>query len=114
MITHSTTETHTPGPWSAEAPPPDAYTDPDIRLDPEVKFWIVGGGVGEVLAQTLLTSQGQEAANARLFAAAPDLLAALKAMVASYDGVRDALTCATVINKLAAAESAIAKAEGAR
>lgn len=45
-------------------------------------------------------------------AAGPDLLAALKAMVASYDGLRDALTCPTIIAKLAAADAAIAKAEG--
>lgn len=48
----------------------------------------------------------------RVKGAAPDLLAALKAMVASYDGIRDALTCPTVIAKLAAADAAIAKAEG--
>ncbi len=39
------------------------------------------------------------------------LLAALKAMVASYDGLRDALTCPTVIAKLAAADAAIRNAE---
>lgn len=50
----------------------------------------------------------------RLTLAAPDLFAALKAMVASYDGLRDALTCPTVIAKLAAADAAIAKVEGAR
>jgi len=111
MITHSTTETHTPGPWSAEAPPPDAYTDPDIRLDPEVKFWIVGGGVGEVLAQTLLTSQGQEAANARVLAAAPDLLDALHALVKVYEKVGGPLA---VDPKLADARAAIAKAEGVK
>ena len=41
-----------------------------------------------------------------------ELLAALKAMVASYDGIRSALTCKTVIGKLAQADAAIAKAEG--
>lgn len=44
--------------------------------------------------------------------AAPDLLAALKAMVASYEGLRDSLTCPTVKAKLAAADAAIANAEG--
>ncbi len=39
------------------------------------------------------------------------LLSALKAMVASYDGLRDALTCPTVIGKLAAADAAIRNAE---
>lgn len=41
-----------------------------------------------------------------------ELIAALKAMVASYDGLRDALTCPTVLAKLAAADAALAKAEG--
>jgi Zn ribbon nucleic-acid-binding protein len=40
-----------------------------------------------------------------------ELLAALKAMVASYDGIRDGLTSRTVIAKLQAADAAIAKAE---
>jgi hypothetical protein len=47
-----------------------------------------------------------------LHAAAPDLLVALKAMVASYDGLRDALTCPAVIAKLAAADAAIALSQG--
>ncbi len=51
-------------------------------------------------------------ANARLIASAPDLLAALKAMVASYHGLRDMLTNGVVLDKLNAAEAAIAKAEG--
>lgn len=41
-----------------------------------------------------------------------ELLSALKAMVAGYDGVRQMLTSTTVIQKLEAAEAAIAKAEG--
>ena len=39
------------------------------------------------------------------------LLEALKAMVASYDGIRDALTCHTVIAKLERADDAIAQVE---
>ena len=39
------------------------------------------------------------------------LLEALKAMVASYDGIRDALTCQTVIAKLKRADDAIARVE---
>lgn len=41
-----------------------------------------------------------------------DLLAALKAMVASYDGIRDGLTSPIVLGKLAAADAAILNAEG--
>lgn len=40
-----------------------------------------------------------------------ELLVALKAMVASYDGLRDILTCKNVIAKLAAADAVIKKAE---
>lgn len=43
-----------------------------------------------------------------------ELLDALKAMVESYDGVRDVLTSPVVIEKLARADAAIAKAEGAK
>jgi hypothetical protein len=50
----------------------------------------------------------------RLREAAPDLLAALKAMVAIYDGVRDVLICKTVIDTLARADAAIKKAEAAQ
>jgi len=70
---------HTAGPWAAEVPPPDAYTDPDILLDPSVAFWIAETRpAGEVLAHILQTSQGDAEANARLIAAAPDLLAACR------------------------------------
>ncbi len=41
-----------------------------------------------------------------------ELLTCLKAMVASYDGLRDVLTSGIVKDKLAAADKAIAKAEG--
>ncbi len=40
------------------------------------------------------------------------LLASLKAMVASYDGVREFLTSPVVLAKLAEADAAIAEAEG--
>ena len=48
----------------------------------------------------------------RHVAAASDLLAALKAMVASYDGIREMLTSPVVLDKLARADAAIARAEG--
>jgi len=47
-----------------------------------------------------------------LVMAAPELLAALKAMVASYDGLRDVLTSGIVKDKLTAADAVIAKVEG--
>jgi hypothetical protein len=69
---------HSPGPWQAEAPPAEAYLDPDIALSEEVRFWIVDEGRGsEVLAEVTLTMRGNEEANARLMASAPDLLRAV-------------------------------------
>lgn len=56
--------------------------------------------------------EDQWAVDAKLLAAAPELLAALKAMVASYDGLRDSLSNGIVLGKLTAADRAIAKAEG--
>lgn len=58
---------------------------------------------------------GEHEANARLIAAAPDLLAALKALLReeplTYEGSTDAkLYCS--VDALAAARAAIAKAEG--
>jgi hypothetical protein len=73
---------HSPGPWQVEAPPLEAYSDPDIALSEEVRFWIVDEGrTSEVLAEVTVTMHGNEEANARVMAAAPDLLAALKAAV---------------------------------
>lgn len=75
---------HTPGSFAFEVPPADAHTDPDIQLDQSVKFWIVDTDHrGEGLALVLKTADGQEEGNARLFAAAPDLLAALTRIAAN-------------------------------
>lgn len=53
----------------------------------------------------------EDGANARLLAAAPDLLAALKAVVSRHDGYQDGLgPC--VCEGHVAARAAIAKAEG--
>lgn len=53
----------------------------------------------------------QRSANARLIAAAPDLLATCRDFVALYDGLRDAIG-PSVREKLARADAAIAKADG--
>lgn len=53
-----------------------------------------------------------EEASARLIAAAPELFAALKDMVASYDGIREQVAGDVMRRKLAAADAAIARAEG--
>jgi hypothetical protein len=68
------TTTHTPGPWTAARPPSGAAT--------EAPYWIDADGrrIADVWAQL-----GSTAANARLVAAAPALLAALQAMLAKHD-----------------------------
>jgi hypothetical protein len=54
----------------------------------------------------------QWAIDAKLIAAAPDLLVALKAVVSSYDGLRDPRSGRFASTFLLAADAAIAKAEG--
>lgn len=58
---------HTPGPWEAR-----------LLEDPQ---WMVGIK-GEAFHAVCVTSQGNDEANARLIAAAPDLLAACKDLAA--------------------------------
>lgn len=91
---------HTPGPWARSGGGFVVVAPPERGTRLTVTDYVRGG------------TREQQIANASLIAAAPDLLAALKAMVGSYDGLRDALTCKTVIGKLAAADAAISKAEG--
>lgn len=113
--------THTPGPWMV-APCSDGdeirnvVADYSERIDGgltiRVARWIAELDASLDFDSDVERQLAEMDANARLIAAAPDLLDALKAMVASYDGLRDALTCTTVIAKLAAADAAIVKAEG--
>lgn len=71
----------TPGQWAYEPIPADAYTDPDMSLARSDLFWIVDTAfAGEVLATVHQVSNGDARANARVLAAASDLLAALKAV----------------------------------
>lgn len=90
----TTTETsiaaHTPGPWTADIP------------------YIHAGDTEENLAECLGEGMSDELwANARLIAAAPDLLAALKAMAGHKCVGRG---CFNVAHE--AAVAAIARAEG--
>lgn len=63
--------THTPGPWKA-TPYDDASQPYEVSSETGYFFATIGGGL----------SDGEAAANARLVAAAPDLLAACERMVA--------------------------------
>ena len=97
---------HTPGPWKVVRHPRIAHVDSETS---------VGSGANGMASVAWLTGGrvGQEA-NARLIAAAPDLLAALEALVlAAPDS--DAWSVAATRELRAArdlAEEAIAKARG--
>jgi len=103
---------HTPGPYVVERTPIDS--DPDLDLPDNCPFWIVGpGDAGEVLALVLDTSRTEAEANALLFAAAPELLAACKALIDAPH--HDHFAARLGDEELAAVDAiraAIAKAEG--
>ncbi len=105
----------TPGPWAASFAENSGYDCMtgawSIRSVPAQRFVAVLdlGSYGQKSCQEGFTSVEAES-NARLIAAAPDLLAVAKSFVALYDGVRDVLVSDGVKAKLAAAEAAIAKA----
>lgn len=91
---------HTPGPWKLDGP--------DINgIGNVVGFYVAvpsGGRVGQSFANCLVTTNEQCEANARLIAAAPELLETLKAMVKLFNGFQGMA--------LTNAKAAIAKAEG--
>lgn len=66
---------HTPGPWTAERTPASAYWDWTV---------IAPSGKGRVMQIGIDTDNTE--ADARLIAAAPDLLEALQAIVARVNG----------------------------
>jgi hypothetical protein len=101
---HATWSEPTPGPWSAG--PVDIFGDVNIT------------GPEDALAIAAVVSnmrpRGQVIANARLIAAAPDLLAALEAILAdvgdvSMDGYHEGVIHSDEVN---AARAALAKARG--
>jgi hypothetical protein len=106
---------HTSGPWRVD----ESYGIPSIIAHAYPKgatcvaiVYSANGDNLQLLSRVPPAPDDATIANARLIAAAPDLLAALKAMVASYDGLRDAVSGEVVRAKLAAADAALAKAEG--
>ena len=82
---------HTPGPWRFEDM---------VGVGDEIVFQVIKGADGRHLSSTWA---GPHVANARLIAAAPDLLEALKKVVAISDRKHDAWD---------EAKAAIAKASG--
>jgi hypothetical protein len=90
------TTKHTPGPWGYH-----------VTVDGDA---IVAGGGKIRVAEALVrdVSHEDERANARLIAAAPDLLAALEALARSFSAV----AYAAWTPEMHAAVAAIAKAKG--
>lgn len=89
---------HTPGPWTVE----QCEQFPSLAK-------IVGPQRVELELSAFALSEQEEMSNARLIAAAPEMLEALRA-VAKTDGVRDLKVGGVSIQALI--DAAIAKAEG--
>jgi hypothetical protein len=94
---------HTQGPWKAEGV---------WEAEGSNGGWSVDAGDVEVAFLYHTETRTDAEADANLIAASPELLEALRDMVASYDGLRDVVTSPVVLGKLAKADAAIAKAEG--
>lgn len=89
--------THTPGPWRLA--PASAYSDPDLNIDAGVN------GTGAYICKVGIRGDVQAEADARLIAAAPDLLDALEYILSAHgEQIHDACDMA---------RKAIAKARGA-
>lgn len=89
------TSKHTPGPWTYQENS-DVYTH------------IVRGATNSLICQLAQSTHVEIEANARLIAAAPELLEAAMAFIAPFDGIE-------VVggSEIAKARAAIAKATGA-
>jgi hypothetical protein len=111
---------HTPGPWTvrtckghgldqidAEA---DGFTIADVEA---VSFASVGGYAEHPANPKQRKARpGEPEANARLIAAAPDLLAALQKLINKINWAFDSEIQGVLAEEVDAAEAAIAKAEG--
>lgn len=92
-------QSHTPGPWSNER----IWDTPASRIHARVE------GIPMALAEVFtMRNAGEKEANARLIAAAPELLEALKRMYLASTN----FSCAPSEEDIACAARVIAKAEG--
>ena len=105
MTTHK--HKHTPGPWKFEK-----------ELYSYSGEWLISYDAGEkgrgiAIAETRVGS-GYELGNARLIAAAPELLEALDGMLQIYGGSKDwnGIKSSTELDCISQARAAIAKATG--
>lgn len=111
LLAEKVTEgSHTPGPWQVRAWSSHASTTVGIESTDRPGWFDV---VAECSGVGARFTREQEDANARLIAAAPELLAALKAMdTALCDGFDTQSTRMAGRKALIDARAAIAKAEG--
>lgn len=116
MNESSVTETvigHTPGPWKYEPLSAAAHADPDLEAREDDLFWIFNTAVVEPVVEHVLATVHrypveQAEANARLIAAAPDLLEACKFFLSVLD-INRAATAESPVDRIRAA---VARAEG--
>ena len=105
---------HTPGPWTHKPRARDGHTDTICKGHAA----FVQVGCPRVERPILdYPHDNEQTANARLIAAAPELLAAIKALVAEFDAYDSAMTeigrgHEDYGGQRAAARAAIAKADG--
>lgn len=92
---------HTPGPWQVAETQHHGQT-----LD------IVESSTARILARTFINSPfPEQAANARLIASSPDLLAALQFLLAEYNQhIPEGIDCPKIMEAARQAETAIQKA----
>ena len=102
---------HTPGPWTVNS-------HPNHQMACIHGPYTVAGGFSANIATLKYDDDSEDeeraAANAHLIAAAPELLTALKAMIAPMEGMDADKFIPETAARLKAARLAIAKAEGAK
>lgn len=101
---------HTPKPWHAAR-----MNSTTINVVPHrihgFRAMLVGGSDGQVVAHTFGKTAEETEANARLIAAAPDLLDAIKPLLSFLESELEGDEAHPFHKDLAAARAAIAKAE---
>jgi hypothetical protein len=97
---------HSPGPWHVTHGPRGLV---HIRTEPCAPSWPDGKAIAQVVAGAV--GEAEAAANARLFVAAPDLLAAARAALVEFQ-VLDAEHVDVADEPWRALRAAIARAEG--
>lgn len=95
---------HTPGPWSIDVGKDSIWIGPLLNGGPGISPIVAGMSVSNRYSHELFAQTG---ANAKLISAAPDLLAALKALVIG----REMTVSHYMWTEVQAAVAAISKAE---